>query len=96
MKAFRFHVAAFAFFIPFVTMLTIHQILGLSDAMGAAPAPGERHSLLYNMLMVLTFYFGVGGYIFHVACVAERSIGWVIGKLVLLAALWAGMIWALS
>ncbi len=37
-------------------MLTIHQILGLSDAMGAAPAKGERHSLLYNMLMVLTFY----------------------------------------
>jgi len=97
MKAiFRSHVFAFAAFVPFATMLTIHRMLGLSDAMMVAPSPGQPHSLLYNMLMVLAFYGGVGGYILHVALIADRSTPWISGKLLLLVGLWAGFIWAIS
>ena len=92
----RSHFTAFAFFVPFAAMLTTHRALGLSDAMMVAPAPGEPHSMLYNMLMILTFYFGVGGYILHVAVIAERSPIWIVGKCALLVVLWAGMIWALE
>ena len=53
----RSHLAAFAFFVPFAAMLTIHRMLGLSDAFMVAPAPGQPHSMLYNLLMILAFYF---------------------------------------
>ncbi len=93
---FRSRVFAFAAFVPFATMLTVHRILGLSDAMMVAPAPGQPHSLLYNMLMVLAFYGGVGGYILHVALIADRTTPWISAKLLLLAVAWAGFIWAIS
>jgi hypothetical protein len=92
----RSHFAAFAFFVPFAAMLAVHRMLGLSDALMVAPAPGQPHSMLYNMLMILAFYFGVGGYILHVAVIAERSPIWVVVKCALLVVMWAGIIWALE
>lgn len=86
---------AFAAFVPFAAMLTVHRILGLSDAMMVAPAPGQPHSLLYNMLMVLAFYAGIGGYVLHIALVADRSTPWISAKLFLLAVLWAALLWAI-
>ncbi len=76
-------------------MLAIHRYLGLSDAMMVAPAPGQPHSLLYNMFMILAFYLGVGGFILHVVLIAERTPAWVLGKLAVLAVLSAALIWAL-
>ena len=76
-------------------MLAIHRYIGLSDAMMVAPAPGQPHSLLYNMFLILAFYFGLGGYVLHVVLVAERSPAWIVGKFALLAALWAAMIFAM-
>jgi hypothetical protein len=93
---FRSHMFAFAAFVPFAAMLVAHRILGLSDAMMVAPTPGQPHSLLYNMIMVLVFYGGVAGYILHVTTVADRSALWISGKLLLLVVLWAGFIWAIS
>jgi hypothetical protein len=93
---FRSHVFAFAAFVPFAVMLTVHRMLGLSDAMMVAPAPGQPHSLLYNTLMVLAFAGGVYGYILHAALIADRSTPWIIAKLLLLAGLWVGLIWAIS
>jgi len=77
-------------------MLMAHRMLGLSDAMMVAPTPGQPHSLLYNIIMVLAFYGGVAGYTFHVTAVADRSTLWISGKLLLLVVLWAGFIWAIS
>ncbi|MGB7324589.1 MAG: hypothetical protein WBD31_06940 [Rubripirellula sp.] len=74
----------------------MHRILGLSDAMMVAPAPGEPHSMLFNMLMVLVFYAGVAGYILHIALVADRSPIWIVGKFALLVVMWVGMIWLLE
>jgi hypothetical protein len=94
LRLLRWHVIAFAFFLPFVFLLAIHRHLGLSDAMMVAPAPGQTHSILYNMVMIRAFWFGVCGYILHVVLIAERSPRWVIGKLSLLAVMWAALIWA--
>ncbi len=91
----RWHVVAFVFFLPFASMLAIHRYLGLSDAMMVAPTPGQPHSLLYNMLMICAFYIGVGGFILHFVLIAERTPAWVFGKLAVLVALWAALIWAL-
>ena len=77
-------------------MLSVHRILGLSDAMMVAPAPGEPHSMLFNMLMVLAFYAGVAGCFLHIAVVADRSTIWIVGKCVLLVVMWVGMIWLLE
>lgn len=92
----RSHFAAFLSFLPFAAMLSTHRVLGLSDAMMVAPAPGAPHSMLFNMLMVLAFYAGVVGYILHIAVVADRSPIWIVGKCILLVVLWAGMIWVLE
>ena len=77
-------------------MLSVHRILGLSDAMMVAPAPGEPHSMFFNMLMVLAFYAGVAGYFLHIVVVADRSTIWIVGKCVLLVVMWVGMIWLLE
>ena len=77
-------------------MLLVSRVLGLSDAMMVAPAPSEPHSMLFNVLMVLAFYAGVGGFVLHVALVADRSTFWIAGKCILLIVLWAGMILAIS
>ena len=92
----RSHFAAFTFFLPFAAMLAVHRVLGLSDAMMVAPAPGEPHSMLYNMILVLAFYAGVTGYILHIAVIADRKPIWIVGKCCLLVVLWVGMIWALE
>jgi len=88
----RWHVIALAFFLPFALMFTIHRYLGLSDAMMVAPVPGQPHSILYNILMIGTFWFGVGGYLLHVLFVADRTPIWLFIKLTLLAAFWAALI----
>ena len=91
----RAHVVSVASFIPFVLMLALHRFLGLSDALMAAPAPGQPNSFLYNIMMVGAFYFGVAGYIFHVTALSKKTPGWVFLKLALLVVIWAVLISAL-
>lgn len=95
LRPLRWHVVAFVFLLPFASMLAIHRYLGLSDAMMVAPAPGQPHSILYNMFMIGVFWFGVGGYILHVLIIADRAPNWVFVKLALLAAMWAALILAM-
>ncbi len=40
------------------------------------------------MLMVLAFYGGVGGYVLHVALIADRTTPWISLKLLLLVVAW--------
>ena len=54
-SVFRAHLTAFLFLVPFVTMLTIHQMLGLSNNLMIGPAPGEPDSQIYNLFMVTAF-----------------------------------------
>ncbi len=86
---------AIAFFVPFTLMLAVHHFLGLSDALMAAPPPGQPDSFLYNITMVGAFYFGVAGYVFHVLALSKSTPGWIFFKLVLLVVIWAVLIWAM-
>ncbi len=91
---FRAHLTAFLFLVPFVAMLTIHRMLGLSDAVGVAPAPGEPDSQIYNLFMIAAFYSGVAGFIWHTLAIADRSRLWIVFvKLVTLGSLWAIVLW---
>lgn len=79
-------------FIPFGLMLIVHRSLGLSDAMLAAPRPGQPFWPLYNVALVLALYLGVGGYLTHTFWLRGRGRGWVVVKCVALALAWAGMV----
>jgi hypothetical protein len=50
-------------FVPFLLMLIVHRLLGLSDAFLAAPKPGEPYWPVYNLVMVFAFWFGFMGYV---------------------------------
>ena len=78
--------------VPFGLMLVVHRSLGLSDAALAAPKPGEPYWPLFNFGMILAFYLGVAGYLAHTIWLADRGRVWVVGKCVLLAAAWTGML----
>ena len=81
-------------FAPFAAMLSIHRLLGLSDAMFGAIAPGETFWPLYNPVMVLMFYAGVAGYLAHTFWMSGRGWGWVVLKCAALAIGWTAMILA--
>jgi hypothetical protein len=80
-------IAPFAF-VPFALMLIVHRLLGLSDAVGVAPKPGEPHSLLFNFVMIAAFYLGVAGYLGHTCLTAKLGWGWVVAKLIALGISW--------
>ncbi len=81
---------------PFGLMLIVHRSLGLSDAMLAAPKPGQRFWPLYNIALVVAFYLGVGGYLAHTFSMLRRGWGWVVAKCVALVLGWASMLAALE
>jgi len=89
-SVFRAHLTAFLFLVPFVTMLTIHQMLGLSNNLMIGPTPGEPDSQIYNLFMVTAFWGGVFGFIWHVLSTADRSRRLIVlVKLLALVSLWA-------
>ena len=52
-------------FVPFLLMLLVHRMLGLSDALLAGPHPGEPFWPIYNLLMVLAIFAGFVGYVVY-------------------------------
>jgi hypothetical protein len=58
----RYLTGLWAFF-PFLTMLAVHRLLGLSDAFMAKPKPSEPFWPVYNIVMVIAFYAGIGSYL---------------------------------
>ena len=48
--------AAPVFLMPFLLMLAVHQLLGLSDALLAADNPGERPAHGYNLLLGINLH----------------------------------------
>jgi hypothetical protein len=77
--------------VPFALMFVVHEVLGMSDVMGAAPA-GERRptdvELLYNYAMIAVFYAGIAGFSAHACYLVERAATWFVVKLVLLGIGW--------
>jgi hypothetical protein len=83
-------------FIPFGLMLIVHRSLGLSDALLAAPNPGQPFWPLFNVAMILALYLGVGGYLAHTLWLSDRGWIWVVVKCLALAIAWTGMVVALQ
>lgn len=78
--------------VPFLVMLSIHRIFGLSSAMSVNPLPGERFWPMYNPAMVVAFYAGVVSYLVNTFSLVDRGRLWVVIKCSGLVIFW---IWAL-
>jgi hypothetical protein len=78
--------AAALFMLPFAFMLVAHSLLGLSDALLAAPEPGERDAQSFNLAMVTAFYLGLIAAAHHIAVPTHRGLPWILPQLVLLVA----------
>ena len=91
-NALRSHLVGFVFLLPFLAMLGLHRLLGLSDALMGAPALEERDAQLYNFVMVFVFYGGVTAYFIHALAIAYRSKEWLAFKLLFLVAFWVGIL----
>jgi hypothetical protein len=85
------HWISFPFLLPFLVMLWIHHALDLSDALMVATPPGQREAHLFNLIMVVVFYVGVGAYTVHTLVLAHRSLRWLAAKLSILVAYCAGI-----
>jgi hypothetical protein len=83
-------------FMPFALMLIVHRLLGLSDAMLAAPNPGQPYWPIYNIAMVMVFYLGIAGYLAHTFWLSARGWNWVLVKCSVLVIAWIGMVVALE
>ena len=78
------HVETFLFLVPFVAMMIAHKVLNLSNHFLAAPEPGKRDWLLYNLFMMFVFWTGVVGFYIHMTCHAPISAAWVVFKFLFL------------
>lgn len=65
----------FLFLVPFVVMLIAHKVLNLSNHLLAAPEPGTRDWLAYNLFMILAFWTGFVGFYIHMTCTGEYGLG---------------------
>lgn len=86
------HWSGFSFLLPFLIMLALHDMLGLSDAFLLLTDQRDRDSQMFNFAMVAVFYLGVAAFVAHALFVASRSRLWLCGKLLLLAAYWSGIL----
>ena len=73
--------AAPVFMMPFVLMLAVHHLLGLSDALLAADNPGERPAHGYNLLLGLNMNLCPLAAILHLLARSQRAFPWIALKL---------------
>jgi hypothetical protein len=66
---------------PFLLMLAVHQLLGLSDALLAADEPGERAAHGYNLLLGLNMNVCAVFAFSHFIVRSQRRAPWFIAKL---------------
>jgi hypothetical protein len=78
--------AAPVFLTPFVLMLTVHQLLGLSDALLAADNPGARPAHGYNLLLGINMNLCPVTAVLHLLK-CQRVLPWVIIRLLIPTAL---------
>src|SRR4051794_3712354 len=76
--------AAALFLLPFAFMLGEHRRLGLSDALLAAPEPGEHDAQSFNLAMVAAFYLGIFAVAHPLAAPTHRRLPWILSHLLLI------------
>jgi hypothetical protein len=74
--------AAPVFLMPFVIMLAVHQLLGLSDALLVADIPGERPAHGYNLLLGINMNLCPVAAVLHLLN-AQRTFRWIIARLLI-------------
>lgn len=82
------HWIGFLLLVPFLVMLAVHRLLGLSDALMVQTPPGEREAHTYNLVMVGVFFCGVAAFAVHAFAFARRDRVWLIAKIVALVVYW--------
>jgi hypothetical protein len=75
--------AAPVFLAPFLLMLAIHWLLGLSDALLAANNPGERPAHGYNLLLGINMNLCAVAALLHLVARSQRVPSWIVGKLLI-------------
>ncbi len=89
------HWTGVVYLLPFVIMLVVHELLGISDALLAADEPGDDDARTYNTLMVAAFYLGNLAFVVHacaLAAVKGRGWPWLLRKLIFLSVYWAAVL----
>ena len=74
--------AAPVFLMPFLIMLAVHQLLGLSDALLAADNPGERPAHGYNLLLGINMNLCAVAAVLHLVN-AQRVFPWIFVRLLI-------------
>jgi hypothetical protein len=87
------HWAGFLFLVPFIVLLGIHDVLGLSDAALLLRDQRDRDSQLFNFVMIGVFYAGVVLFVADAVSLANRGWRWLVLKLVLLVVYWGAVLW---
>ena len=82
------HWVSFLCLLPFLVMLAVHRLLGLSDALMVQTPPGERDAHTYNLIMVGVFYVGVAAFVVHAFAFARGGGMWFVAKLLALVVYW--------
>ena len=88
------HWIGFVFLLPFVVMLLVHELLGMSDALLAGNDPRDDDARLYNLLMIAALYLGSLAFVvyaFALPIVKDQGRRWVLPKLMFLAAFWGAI-----
>jgi hypothetical protein len=70
------------FLMPFLLMLAVHQVLGLSDAL-LADDSGERPAHGYNLLLGINMNLCPLAAILHLLAKSQRVLPWIIAKLLI-------------
>jgi len=76
--------SAVIFVLPFVLMLSVHQWLGLSDALLAADEPGTRPAHGYNLALGVLMTLSPLPVLHHLLVRSQRGLPWIIGKMLIL------------
>ena len=74
--------AAPLFLAPFLLMLGVHQLLGLSDALLVAEGPGERPAQGFNLLLGINMNLCPLATILHLFK-SQRTFPWIIARLLI-------------
>jgi hypothetical protein len=69
--------------VPFLLMLTVHQLLSLSDALLAAEKPGERAAQGYNLVLGINMNLCAAVAVLHLFVRSQREFPWIITKLLI-------------
>ena len=89
------HWIGFVFLVPFLGMLAVHELLGMSDALLWLQDQRDADAQLFNLLMIAVFYLGSLAFVvyaFALPMLKGQGWRWVLPKLIFWAAYWCAIV----